>query len=151
MRVGTVILVSIVVLLALSLAALSFGGPFQAKEQASPGNWVAEEQIRVYQDKVVLDIPNALWAEFTNSNSMDPFLDEDSHAIEISPSDPDSINIGDVISYESGSDVIIHRVVDKGVDAEGVYYIVKGDNNSFSDPQKVRFDQIHGVLVAIIY
>jgi len=91
---------------------------------------------------------------------MDPLLDEDSHAIEISPATPEQINVGDIISYQTEMGVIIRRVVENrgdeedgenGEDGEGIYYIVKGDNNKFHDPFKVRFADVVGVVVAIIY
>ena len=46
---------------------------------------------------------------------------------------------------------IIHRVIDTGRDKEGTYYITKGDNNPVKDSEKVRFNQIKGLLIAIIY
>jgi hypothetical protein len=121
------------------------------KEISSPSDWVKEDQIKVYEDKVVLNIKDALWASFTNTNSMDPFLDEDSHALEIIPENENEINIGDIISYQTAYGVVIHRVIEKDVDDKGMYYLVKGDNNLFKDPFKVRFDEIKGVVVAIIY
>ena len=121
------------------------------QENSSPSDWVKENQIQVYPQRVILDIPGAKWAGFTNTNSMDPFIDETANAIEITPSNPDVIQVGDVIAYQTTYGVLIHRVIEKGIDGEGVYYIVKGDNNRFQDPFKVRFDDIQGVVVAIIY
>jgi hypothetical protein len=121
------------------------------KEISSPSDWIKEDQIKVYEDKVVLEINNTIWASFTNTNSMDPFLDEDSHALEIIPENENDINIGDIISYQTAYGVVIHRVIEKDVDEKGMYYLVKGDNNLFKDPFKVRFDEIKGVVVAIIY
>ncbi len=127
------------------------GSLFTAEELHSPGNWVQEEQIKVYKDMVVLDIPNAQWAGFTNTNSMDPLLDEDAHAIELKPASPDAIQIGDVISYHGSYGIIVHRVIEKGTDEEGIYYLVKGDNTTVRDPFKVRFEQVEGVVIAVIY
>lgn len=126
---------------------------FAASEKSSPHDWVKEEQIKVYPDKIVLEIPNALWAGFTDTNSMDPFLDAEANAIEIKPQNHDSIQVGDVIAYTSkyGVGTIVHRVVQKGQDAEGTYYLVRGDNTTISDPFKVRYDQVEGVVVAVIY
>jgi len=121
------------------------------KELFSPSDWVKENQIKVYKDKITLDIKNATWASFTNTNSMDPFIDETSHAIEVLPEDANEINVGDVISYQSSYGVIIHRVIKKGNDEKGIYFLVKGDNNRFQDPFKVRFDEIKGVVVAVVY
>ena len=61
--------------------------------------------------------------------------------------------MGDIISYRSSiaGGLVVHRVIGTGVDDQGVFYIVQGDNNPVRDPEKVRFDQIHGVLIGIIY
>lgn len=124
---------------------------FNSPEISSPGNWVKENQIKVYSNKIIIELEKPTWASFTNTNSMDPFLDEASNAIEIKPESPDQINPGDIISYQTDFGIVIHRVIEKGKDKKGVYFFVKGDNNTFKDPFKVRFDDIEGVLVAIIY
>lgn len=121
-------------------------------ERASPSDWIEEENIHVYEDRVVIDLEGAEWAKFTDSNSMDPVLDKGSNAIQIIPDDPAQINEGDIISYRSDSgSVIIHRVQETGEDEEGWYAIAKGDNNDKPDPQLVRFDDIGRVTVAVIY
>ncbi|MFC1741576.1 hypothetical protein ACFL3V_03500 [Nanoarchaeota archaeon] len=122
-------------------------------ERLSPSDHVKESQIHVYDNRVVLDVEGATWASFTDTNSMDPFLDESSNSIEMRPENADDIEPGDIISYRSGiaGDLVVHRVISKDVDSDGVFYIVKGDNNPTQDPEKVRFDQIHGVLIGIVY
>ncbi|MBU2634297.1 MAG: signal peptidase I [Nanoarchaeota archaeon] len=122
-------------------------------ERPSPADHIKEDQIHVYDDRVVIEIENARWAGFVDTNSMDPFLDEDSNAIQIIPQSPDQIEIGDIISYESEmfNTVIIHRVIDIKEDEEGLYYLTKGDNNDEFDPEKVRFNMVRRLLVAIIY
>ena len=124
---------------------------FGGEELFSPSDWVKENQIKVYKDKITLEIEDASWASFTDTNSMDPFIDETSHAIEILPDDADEINVGDVISYQNSYGIIIHRVIEKSRDEEGIYFLVKGDNNNFQDPFKVRFSQVKGVVVAVVY
>lgn len=145
--------ISLIVVLA--LGALSLGvfslAENSVPERSSPSDWLREDQIQVYSDKVILDVSNAAWFHFTDTNSMDPFLDENSNAIVIQPSSPDVIAIGDVITYRSIVGTIIHRVIEKGEDAEGPYFLVKGDNNTVRDPIKVRFEDIEGVVVAVIY
>ncbi|MFH1589043.1 MAG: hypothetical protein ABIB43_00555, partial [archaeon] len=122
-------------------------------ERDSPSDWIKENQIEVYSDRIIIDLKNAEWATFTNTNSMDPIFDETSNAIEIVPESEDEINVGDIVSYESefADGTIIHRVVYKGQDELGTYFVMKGDNNPSSDPGRVRFEQIRRVLVAIIY
>lgn len=128
-----------------------------SRELLSPHDWVSEEQIRVYADKVEIDLSEfgrqLQWATFTDTNSMDPLLDEGTNAIEFIPRGEEDIHIGDVVSYESpyASGPIIHRVIAKGADKDGLYYIVQGDNNPDPDPGKVRFPQIKRVLLAVIY
>lgn len=119
----------------------------------TPGDHITEDQILVYPDRVILDIPDAVWARFTPTASMDPVLDEKSNAIEIIPESEEQINEGDIIAYTSdfAEGIIIHRVIKKGEDQLGTYYLVKGDNNPTADPGKVRFEDIKSVVVAIIY
>ncbi|NQV91701.1 hypothetical protein HQ489_04465 [Candidatus Woesearchaeota archaeon] len=149
----SIIFITILIVLIFSVAALSkeLINPFILEEHPSPSNWIKENQIQVSKNEVTLNIKNSMWAKFTNTNSMDPFLDEDSNAIEILPNTADEINVGDVISYQSSYGVIIHRVIEKSSDREGIYYITKGDNSPFKDPKKIRFEEVKGVVVAIIY
>ena len=122
-------------------------------EKPSPQDWIKENEISVTNDKVIIKINNPEWARFTNTNSMDPIIDEDSHAIEIVPTSPEQVQPGDIVSYKSNyvDGFIIHRVVETGYDSKGWYAIFKGDNNESNDPEKVRFSQIKRVVVAIIY
>jgi hypothetical protein len=134
---------------------LSFGFvPFlKSPERLSPSDHIKESQIHVYDNKVVIDATGAQWAEFTDTNSMDPFLDETSNSIEVAPQSPADIKVGDIISYKSGltGGLIVHRVISKDVDDNGIFFIVKGDNNAQQDPEKIRFNQVHGILIGIIY
>ena len=148
----TLVLLVLVSVGVFSLSDAHLSVPFMgAQDKPSPGSWVKEDQIKVYQDRIELDIPKASWARFTNTKSMDPVFDESAHALEILPDDADAINIGDIISYRSSSGILVHRVVDKGSDEQGRYYIVKGDNAPLRDPFKVRFNEVKGVVVAVIY
>ncbi len=132
---------------------LSFSPWISSPERQSPSDHIKEEQIHVYDDRIVLDITDATWASFTDTNSMDPYLDAESNSIEIKPKSVVDIEEGDIISYHSGitGDLVVHRVIRKGIDSNGTYFIVQGDNNPSRDPEKIRFNQVHGVLVGIIY
>ena len=126
---------------------------FNNKERSSPSDWVKQNQIHVFDDKVVIDINNPQWATFTDTNSMDPVIDAGAHAIEIVPKSPSEIQVGDIVSYKSefADGAVIHRVVEIDEDKDGWYFKAKGDNNPFQDPGKIRFEQIQRVLIAIIY
>ena len=119
----------------------------------SPYDWIKEEQIFVQSNGVYIKIPNAVWARFTDTNSMDPVLDSTANAIEIIPSSADDIHVGDIVSYNprNAEGTIIHRVVDVGSDEDGAFFVFKGDNNEKQDPEKVRFEQIERIVVAVIY
>ncbi len=121
------------------------------EEKLSPGDKIKEEQIHVYNNKVVIDLKDAEWASFTNTNSMDPVFDAEANAIEIKPKSLDEIDVGDIISYSTSNGIIIHRVIEIGEDEQGWYAITKGDNNPIPDPYKVRFDDVKRIVVAIIY
>ena len=130
-----------------------FGVSSAVPERNSPMDRVSEDQIKVTKTGVEIDLQDAIWATFTDTNSMDPVLDAGANAIEIPPKSVDDVEVGDIVAYESeyADGTIIHRVVYKGQDEKGPYFIIKGDNNPTSDPGKVRFGQIKYVVVAIIY
>jgi hypothetical protein len=122
-------------------------------ERDSPSDWIKQDQIHVYNDKIVIDLIDAEWAEFEDTNSMDPIIDVSANSIEIKPKNPEFLQVGDIVSYRSkyADGLIIHRIHDIGYDADGWYAILKGDNNPRPDPGKIRFDQIEGVLVGVLY
>jgi len=123
------------------------------KEKASPSNIISEDDIHVYSNKIVIEVDDPEWAKFTDTNSMDPVFDEGANALQIVPDTPEVISEGDIISFtiENEKGVIIHRVVEIGEDEEGWYAITKGDNNNYTDPGKVRFENIKKLLIGIIY
>ena len=122
-------------------------------DRPSPQDHISERQIAVHGDRVVLDIQGAQWSTFTDTNSMDPVIDEGANAIQIVPQSEADVAVGDIISYESAyaDGITIHRVVYQGTDEDGTYYIAQGDNLPTSDPGRIRFAQIKRVVVAIIY
>ena len=116
----------------------------------SPGDWIGKEQISLDEKQVILNITNATIAQFTDTNSMDPLMDENANSIEIKPAEGE-LKIGDIVSYESDAGKIVHRIIDVSEDENGTYYILKGDNNNYPDAYKVRFEQITGVVVGVLY
>jgi len=135
-------------------ATLYEGMTGRAIERPSPEDHITTGQIEVYQDKVVLDLKNTIFAQFTDTNSMDPVLDEKSNALEVRPESTADVQEGDIIAYQNsctGTSTIIHRIIKQGKDQLGTYYIVKGDNNPRADPCLVRFGDIKGVVVGILY
>jgi len=124
----------------------------KVQEHNSPNDWISEENIHVYKDYVRLDLKNTNFIGFEDTGSMDPTFDSEANALEIIPISAQEINPGDIISFKArDGKIYVHRVIEKGTDSEGVYFITKGDNNSSTDPYKIRFFDVVGVVIAIFY
>ncbi|HLD19118.1 MAG TPA: signal peptidase I [Candidatus Nanoarchaeia archaeon] len=119
----------------------------------SPSDRIQMDQILVLNDRVILNVKNAQWSQFTDTHSMEPVISADSNAIQVVPQSSSEIKVGDIVSYESkyADGIFIHRVIEIGEDNDGWYAIVKGDNNPAPDPGRIRFNQIKRVVVAIVY
>jgi hypothetical protein len=120
-------------------------------ERSSPGDHITEDKIHVYQDEIIIDVQGASWATFTDTNSMDPLFDQGANSLELKPHSTSDVQVGDIISFKTPEGLIVHRIVEIGQDKQGWYAITKGDNNPSVDPDKVRFEDVHGVLVAVVY
>ncbi|MFC1801619.1 hypothetical protein ACFLZB_04100 [Nanoarchaeota archaeon] len=152
-KVLVIILVFVLGFLAnFALNSVDFSGSLTGADVVSPSDWVEEQQVHVYRDKVVLDMHDVMFSSFTDTNSMDPLLDAEANGLEIKPIEG-RLKVGDVISYNSNTynGVVIHRIIEISSDDSGDYYVVKGDNSLAEDDELVRFDQIEGVLVGILY
>ena len=122
-------------------------------DKPSPGNWIKGNQIFVYEDRIIILVPNATISTYAPTKSMDPTLDAGANGIEIVPQGPEQIHVGDIIAYKpdiNGDDLIVHRVIKIGIDDQGWYCITKGDN-TIQDDGKIRFEQIKYVTIAILY
>ena len=126
---------------------LSFLGFSQAN---TPYDFIDREDILVYDDKVIINIDGVSIGRYTPTGSMEPLLDENSNGIRITPNSEEDIHIGDIITFKKNNDFIIHRVIDKGIDNNGTYFITKGDNNNVSDG-KIRFEDIRYLTIGILW
>jgi len=120
-------------------------------EKPSPQDFVSQSKINVYGNRVMFYVSNPVLTKFTDTNSMDPLFDSSANGIEIRPKYESDISIGDVISYNVDDTLFVHRVVEIGYDDKGWYAFVKGDNEVLYNLNKIRFEQVNGILVAIIY
>ena len=116
----------------------------------APGDWVSYEDIHISGDKVVIDLKGASLSGYADTGSMKPVLDEFSNGIRVVPFSEEKIVVGDIVSFRRGNDLVVHRIVEKGNDSEGVYFITKGDNNDFGDGV-IRFEDIEYVTVGVIW
>jgi len=120
------------------------------KQVKAPSDFISEDKIFTYPNKVVLEIEDYTLSRYAPTKSMVPVFDAGANGIGIKPKSEDVLHIGDIITFRQGEDLIIHRIVEKGIDREGCFFITKGDNNNITDG-KIRFEQIDSVLVALIY
>ena len=137
--------------LAVSNSNLQIPFAFNTSEKPSPKDRVSEDDIVVLKDKIIINIPDATFAGYTDTNSMDPLIDIESNGLEIVPKSQNDLQVGDVIAYQSGYGVIIHRIIQIDQDKQGWYCITKGDNSTIQDSNKIRFEQVKFVLIGVIY
>lgn len=124
---------------------------FETKEVLNaPSDFISEDKIITYPNKVVLEIENYSLSKYAPTKSMVPLFDSGANGIGIKPKSEDELHVGDIITFRQGKDLIVHRIVEKGIDKKGYFFITKGDNNNITDG-KIRFSQIDSVLVVLIY
>ncbi|MCH7850652.1 MAG: S26 family signal peptidase [Nanoarchaeota archaeon] len=123
---------------------------FVVASVSAPSDTINERDIIILDDMVILKIPNSTLSSYASTGSMNPLFDEGANGIRIVPEFESDIDVGDIVSYRSNGKLIVHRVIEKGFDEEGLYFIVKGDNNSLSDG-KIRFDEIEYLTVGVIW
>jgi hypothetical protein len=127
-----------------------FTSMFTSNQPHAPSDFIKEDNILVYKDKIVIDVDNASLSKYASTGSMLPVFDTGANGIRVKVNSPDEIKLGDIISYERNGGLIVHRVIEIGTDSQGLYFVTKGDNNAISDG-KVRFSEIKYITIGIIY
>ncbi|MBU4070322.1 MAG: signal peptidase I [Nanoarchaeota archaeon] len=132
------------------VSGLFFYESINGNDLKAPHDFVSPNDIEVYPEKIIINLKNYAISKYKDSGSMVPVLDDGANGVGITPKSEKDIHIGDIITFKQGNSFIVHRVIEKGIDDYGIFFITKGDNNDFDDG-KIRFSQIESVLVAIIY
>lgn len=127
----------------------SFFGEGVNNEKA-PTDVVSQNDIVVYDDRVVIYIPHARISHYAPTGSMRPVLDSGANGIQIKPVSEADISEGDIVSFQKDDLMIVHRVIEKGEDEEGIYFITKGDNATINDG-KIRFEDVTFKTIGVIY
>jgi len=141
----------LVFVLSVSVAIFANADYTENTSKDYPQDRINPDQINVYDNKFSVEgLKNTRFVKLKNAQSMYPVLAEGSHVIETTDFTKDSLKVGDIVSFQNGDLFIIHRVIEIGNDKNGWYVVTKGDNNSVADG-KVRFEQLKGVVVAIVY
>lgn len=82
------------------------------------------------------------------SGSMSPQI-ETGDIVIVLKTDPDNLNIGDVIQYMADGYTVTHRVVDIFETSDGRYFITKGDANKLPD-DPVKEDRVIGKVIFVL-
>lgn len=123
---------------------------FESRDSFAPSDFFNSNDIVASDMNVVLDVENPILVNFENSGSMIPVFSESATGVFVKPTSSEGINVGDIVFFKQDNVEIVHRVVEVGEDSYGGYFITKGDANNFDDG-KVMFENVEGILVAIIY
>lgn len=141
---AAVLSIALIVLLYLANGVSSSGNSFITDDSAIGKN------VEIYQDRIVIKIENASIGRYAPTGSMLPTLNEKTIGIKVVPISEKDIHTGDIVSFRKDGLLVIHRVIEKGTDKNGTYFITKGDNNFFNDG-KIRFDDIEYKTIMLIY
>ena len=116
----------------------------------TPSDRLNNEDVIVLNNSLILNISNAKLGNYEATKSMIPVLDENTTGIKIIPKTESDIKEGDIISFSYNNDFIVHRIIEKGTDKKGVYFVTKGDNSNIKD-SKLRFEDIKYVTIGVLW
>ncbi len=102
------------------------------------------------ESAVVIRASEAIPGLVGPTGSMRPILDSGVIVLELPVVSANELYPGDII-YDLHDVRVIHRIIGLGWDEFGWYAIAKGDSNPVPDPEKIRFEQVRGVVGGIIY
>ena len=78
------------------------------------------------------------------SGSMEPSI-MTGDMVFVKETDPDSLKVGDVIAYKSGSAVVTHRTVEVKSENGETRYVTQGDANNAADQGMVKPADVEGI------
>ena len=137
-------------LIVILLVLLPFSDNNLAKEEiASPSDHITRDNIIITDKFLILSIDNSILADFKDTGSMMPVLNQYSTGIEIVPKTEDEIKIGDIIVYQKDNERIIHRVKYIKEENGEKTFVLKGDNDN--KEESVKFADIKYILVGVLY
>src|SRR5690606_19251510 len=106
-----------------------------------PSDRITQENLFLTSEGLTILFENISLSYYADSGSMMPLLGPSAQGIRTVPKHQDEIEVGDIVSFEWEEKLLVHRVIEKGRDEQGVYFITKGDNAASPD-EKIRFEQI---------
>lgn len=138
------------IVIAILLVFLPFSDVNLAKEEiASPSDRITRDNIIITDKFLILSIEDSILADFEDTGSMKPVLNQYSTGIEIVPKTEDQIKVGDIIVYQKEDERIIHRVKYIKEENGEKTFILKGDNDY--NEESVKFTDIKYILIGVLY
>ena len=80
------------------------------------------------------------------SESMSPKIDKGDAVVYKKIKNDSDIKVGDILVFKQGDKTIIHRLVEKKIEDNTIYYVTKGDANNTSDGKEITIGDIKGVV-----
>lgn len=80
------------------------------------------------------------------SDSMKPKISKGDAVIIEKINDKTKLKVGDIIAYNNGKLIIVHRIKEINGTGKNVTYTMKGDANNGNDPRSVSRSQIKGII-----
>ena len=124
------------------------------KERPSPGNWISltQEERRVLEGQLTVAFKRSIKIfGIADTNSMDGLLDIGHNVIATDTFQREKLIVGDIVIYQAGGPLIVHRIVKITEDSYGRIYRTQGDNNIEIDRHPLRDINIKYLVLGILY
>jgi len=141
-----------------------------------PGDWVkSEHYTKLTSSEFCFSYSNLTYGRVAGTRSMVPSIYKGVMVIYTTNFTKEDLQVGDIIAVRKKPDILemlnyplymlvgidmksveeskgyIHRIIYIGEDSEGWFAITKGDNTILPDLKKVRFEDIDGVVIGVVY
>jgi hypothetical protein len=118
-------------------------------------NWVQTQRFKWPYTCTLFYNSTIALRQIGPSGSMWPALEGGGYVLFTNISRPDQLSTGDIIIFSSrvdGKEIeIVHRIIAVNESAGLYFYTTKGDNNTVQDPEQIRFEDIVGKVIGVLY
>ena len=121
------------------------------QEKPSPSIRIGQDNLAFLPDKVVISYPGIKGSSYSDTNSLDPYIDDGMTGLSIPVNSETKLYIGDIISYKQGNKVYTHIISAIEPNSNGNIYIVNGTYNKVLLSTRVSHEEVLFVKVGNIY